>query len=136
MIIQVGKHRFENYPLTAYESLELLADMTPYIGKVYESISLTEAPSVDAVVRMVTGLGIPAEQLKSFVTRTLARTTFEKKPIDLEGFDWSRKIHVILELCYHVLREEYTDFLADLVPTAGTAKEEVETPSVPTESDN
>lgn len=109
--IIIGNYEFENYPLSAYDGIELLADLMPYITAGYEKFQGNASP---IELMMSISSKMDGKTVTSLMSRVLAKTLYNKSPINMADVEWNRKIHVLFDLTWQVLQEEYSDFLLEL----------------------
>ena len=107
MIKVLSNIEFELHPKSAYDSIKLLAKLTKLAKPLLAGFS---GKPLDAFL----ALDLDPDELVDLCSDIVKDVTCNKSRMDLKDPCWGGKIGIIFELCFEVLKEEYSSFLADM----------------------
>lgn len=99
---------FERDDFTAYESIMLASQLAGIVGKVLKN----HDGNFSSILSSITD--IEPEKIIDIVKKVLVKTKHKKIYIDLDSTYWAGKnLYVLFELCYEIVKEEYSDFIME-----------------------
>jgi len=120
MIVKIKEMEFDIMPMSAYDSIGLLARLVRIAAPLLKGIKESKSP-----LEMMMNLQLQPNELQELCQTIVSNVHYNRVPVDLKGVNLRGKLDIVAELCYEVLKGEYTDFLAGLGVDLTEAEAEV-----------
>ena len=107
MIKVIKGMEFQILPKSAYDSIKLLAKLSKVAKPIIKGFS---GNPLDIFM----SLDLEPDELVELCEDIVKDVTLNSAKLNLKDPGWSKKIGIIFELCFAVLKEEYESFLDDM----------------------